>query len=213
MNNTKIYWDSFCNSLAMSKEVTDSLFKKITLQYASPIRYYHTLDGHITACIREFTALRDLAKNPIVVEAALWMHDAFYEKENRTNEVDSARWATKFFKQANVILNFEQLERLIMMTKNHHPGNDADAQIVSDCDLAILGNSKLQFDAYESNIRKEYLWVPEAIYRKKRAELLNEFLARPKIYRTELFYKKYEKRARVNLKRSIARLIYDKPLT
>lgn len=210
MNEAKTYWNAFCGPLSIPKDVVNGLFEKLIAKYASPTRYYHTLVGHIAACIREFGAVRHLAKDAIATEAALWMHDTYYERGSRTNEADSARWAVKVFRQSGAMLDFEKLKQLIMMTKDHCPGNDTDARIVSDCDLAILGKSKRVFTGYESNVRKEYAWVPEDVYRDRRAELLKALLERPQIYYTEFFYEKYEKRARANLRRSIAILISKK---
>ncbi len=75
-----------------------------------------------------------------------------------------------------------------------------------DIDLSIFGQLPERFWQYENQIRKEYEWVPENIFTTKRAEILERFLARPKIFATELFFAKYEKPARVNLAESIRRL-------
>ena len=45
----------------------------------------------------------------------------------------------------------------------------------------------------------EYEWVPEDIFATKRAEILDRFLTRKRIYSTEHFFGRYEERARVNL--------------
>jgi predicted metal-dependent HD superfamily phosphohydrolase len=48
--------------------------------------------------------------------------------------------------------------------------------------------------------------VPEDIFRKKRAEILERFLERDVIYRTGRFYETHEKQARANLRASLERL-------
>lgn len=82
-------------------------------------------------------------------------------------------------------------------------GNDVDAQVLLDADLAILGASEMEYQAYADKIRREYAWVPEPDYRKGRRQVLEKFLTRPKIYHllTHL-----EEPARRNLGREIARL-------
>ena len=84
---------------------------------------------------------------------------------------------------------------------------DIHAGIVADADLSIFGKPEAIFDEYERLVRKEYLAVPEDVFRVKRAELLEErFLKRKVIYNFRPFREKYEIQARKNLKRSIARL-------
>ncbi len=49
-------------------------------------------------------------------------------------------------------------------------------------------------------------WVPGFLFRRKRREILDAFLARPHIYNTTHFRERYEAVARANLARSIERL-------
>ena len=93
-----------------------------------------------------------------------------------------------------------------MATKHHQPGENADAGVMIDIDLSILGQTEERFLEYEAQIRKEYAWVPRIIFGPKRAEILEGFLRRERIYRTEWFYNKYEERARRNIEGSIGKL-------
>ena len=56
------------------------------------------------------------------------------------------------------------------------------------------------------NIIKEYSWVPLKKYKEGRLKVLCYFLNKPNIYNTKIFRKKYEQKARNNLKRSIQKL-------
>jgi len=58
---------------------------------------------------------------------------------------------------------------------------------------------------YEAQVREEYGWVPALIYRRKRRQVLESIAARPTIYNTAAFVQRYEKQARENLARSLAR--------
>jgi predicted metal-dependent HD superfamily phosphohydrolase len=73
-------------------------------------------------------------------------------------------------------------------------------------DLGIFGQSQGRFEEYEAQIRREYSWVPVKIYAAKRAEILRHFLARERIYTTDLFHDRWERAARANLQRSILNL-------
>jgi predicted metal-dependent HD superfamily phosphohydrolase len=81
-----------------------------------------------------------------------------------------------------------------------------DQQLLVDIDLSILGAPQARFDEYERQVRREYAWVDEPIFRSVRSSILKEFLARPSIYSTTSFRDRLENSARENLKRSIAAL-------
>lgn len=75
-----------------------------------------------------------------------------------------------------------------------------------DIDLSILGASSNRYDRFEEQIRTEYKWVPQPLYRLERGKILATFLARPKIYSLEVFETRFENQARANLRRAIDRL-------
>jgi predicted metal-dependent HD superfamily phosphohydrolase len=78
--------------------------------------------------------------------------------------------------------------------------------LVVDVDLAILGEDGARFDEYERQVREEYAWVPDLMYRRTRAEVLQRFLDRGSIYSTAGMREWGEERARANLERSLGRL-------
>ena len=94
----------------------------------------------------------------------------------------------------------------MLATKAHDGSLHPDAPILVDIDLSILGQASDRFWNYEDQIRKEYEWIPQEIFSTKRAEILERFLAREKIFNTEPFFTRYEKQARHNLAASIERL-------
>lgn len=79
-----------------------------------------------------------------------------------------------------------------------------DAQLLVDVDLSILGALPPRFAEYEEQIRQEYAFVPEDLFRRKRGEILRAFLDRPVIYSTPHFQAALETRARDNLRLAIA---------
>jgi len=81
-----------------------------------------------------------------------------------------------------------------------------DAAFFLDMDLAILGAPPALFDSYEAAVRREYSWVDANAWRSGRAAVLKKFLARPTIFHTELFRRRFEEQARRNLSRSLASL-------
>jgi predicted metal-dependent HD superfamily phosphohydrolase len=169
------------------------LLAELRARYAEPQRHYHTL-AHIEHCLEEFDPRQ--AADPEAVELALWFHDAVYDPRRPDNEEKSAAWLLEVLPEAR------RAAALILVTK-HHRASTPDEALLVDVDLAILGQPEPRFDLYERQIRAEYAWVPEDVFRRKRGEILRGFLGRPSIYQTDTFRAKYEAQARRNLERSL----------
>jgi predicted metal-dependent HD superfamily phosphohydrolase len=75
--------------------------------------------------------------------------------------------------------------------------------VLIDADLAILGADDPAYRAYADQIRQEYAWVSEPDYRMGRRQVLECFLARPKIFD---LLAHLEEPARRNIAAEIARL-------
>ena len=73
-------------------------------------------------------------------------------------------------------------------------------------DLSILGREAEVYWRYEEDIRKEYAWVSEDLFQRKRVRILRGFLDRPHIYYHREFREWFEGRARTKLGQAIARL-------
>ena len=81
-----------------------------------------------------------------------------------------------------------------------------DAEILVDVDLSILGAAPERFDEFERQVREEYAWVPDFLFRRERRTILKEFLARTRIFSSAHFRGRYEQQARSNIERSLGRL-------
>ena len=95
---------------------------------------------------------------------------------------------------------------LVLATKHDALPDGADARLLVDVDLSILGAEEARFEQYEAQVRQEYAWVPSVLFRRNRAKLLSSLLSRPALYSTSWFAERLEQRARKNLARSIAQL-------
>jgi predicted metal-dependent HD superfamily phosphohydrolase len=181
-------------------------YEKLSSAYREPHRRYHNQD-HIADCLAEFEQARHLAQRPVAVELALWFHDAVYNPKAGDNEEQSAALAHRCLTEAGVSADLaEAVGRLVMATKRHEAGADPDAPVMIDVDLSILGRPEQRFLQYEAQIRQEYSWVPGFIFKSKRAEILEQFFARNRIFQTDWFHEKYEDQARRNLEVSIRNL-------
>lgn len=186
--------------------VPQAAFEELIQVYSSGDRFYHNLT-HIENCISLFEQTKSLAARPEEVELAIWFHDAVYDTRRNDNEQKSAEWAEKVIRQSGLGHGIaERVFALILATRHHTEVLDTDAQLMVDVDLSILGAAPKVFWQYEENIRKEYAWVPESLFRSGRTEILRSFLNRQYIYHHEQYRGMFEEKARFNLKRAVEEL-------
>ena len=181
----------------------EKCFEDLERRYSEPHRHYHN-SRHIDECLREFDFVRAEAINPFGLEFAIWFHDVVYDPHQSDNEEQSAQFAAECLKAPGDLT--WRIRELILTTKTHLPGMVPDGALLIDIDLSIFGKSETRFFEYENGIRMEYAWVPEPLYREKRAEILRKFLERKRIYTTKHFFDLYELSARRNISNSIASL-------
>jgi predicted metal-dependent HD superfamily phosphohydrolase len=176
--------------------------ERLVKAYAEPQRAYHSLQ-HLDECLSVFDEAKAFMQQPDLIEMALWFHDAVYDPKSGENEALSAKMAVEAVRDTQAA---REVARLIMLTKSHQPGDGLDDAWIIDIDLAIFAQVPERVMEYERQIRQEYTWVPDAVYREKRAEILTGFLNRERIYLTTWARERFEERARENLRTLIARL-------
>ena len=146
----------------------------------------------------------EVPDNPALIEIALWYHDAVYQPKRQDNEKQSARWCEQFLtRQAVAKPERDTVVEHIMATCHDGVPSNRDQALVIDIDLSILGADRARFDEYETQVRKEYRWVPWLLYKRKRKAILQYFLQQPRIYHTPLFFDALEASARQNLIESV----------
>ena len=199
-------WKDVCRSLGAQPSLVD-WYGRLQKLYSEPQRHYHTFH-HIADCLTEFDCACHLAAAPCPLELAIWFHDAIYDPRAADNEQRSADLATAFLEQAGDTGKAltQDVATLILATRHDGAPTGVDSGLMIDVDLSILGRAPSTFVQYEAEIRAEYAWVPASIFAAKRAEILERFLMRPRIYSTDLFLQKYEKQARENLQNSVRAL-------
>ena len=188
---------------------SDDLYDQLVACYSEPHRKYHTIQ-HLNECLTHLESVCSLANHPDEVEMALWFHDAIYDTSRKDNEKRSAEWARDSVLAVGVSREkADRIYELIMATMHNAAPSGKDAEVLIDIDLGILGAEASRFDDYEVQVREEYSWVPESLYRAARRKVLEQFVSREWIYSTEPFRNKYEAQARDNIARSLARLRSD----
>jgi predicted metal-dependent HD superfamily phosphohydrolase len=173
--------------------------------WSEPHRAYHTL-AHLSACLDELDRVRDLAREPGLLELALWFHDARYDPLAHDNEARSAAWASRFADAVGLSRHADRLSALVLATRHDALPTDPDMALLVDVDLSILGQPPAVFDAYEREVRREYAQVPDALFAAGRGRILASLLARPALYQTPAMAERYEAVARANLQRALGAL-------
>lgn len=183
-----------------------ALFHELVGRYSENYRSYHTIQ-HLDECFSWLPKISSVAEHPHEIELALWFHDAIYDVKRQDNEQKSAEWAKgSALRMGLSILVAERVYDLVMVTRHSAVPHGTDAKILVDIDLSILGAAPERFDEYERQVREEYAWVPWLLFRRTRRKILEEFIARPQIFSTDLFFNSHEAKARSNLQRSLGRL-------
>lgn len=189
----------------------------LTVLYTEPHRHYHNLN-HVHHCLRELRGIPGLDREQFsILEAAIWFHDAVYDPRAEIGENERASihlMYTANLKDVPVTV----VEDLIAATVTHKIPEDESSSferllgLFLDIDLSVLGQPPEEYDKYSTGIAEEYSWVPFQTYRNTRRHVLVNFLARPHIYFTDHFRKKYETQARVNISNEAVALVPERPI-
>jgi len=176
------------------------LTTRLAAMYGEPHRRYHTL-AHVEALQRWLQHWHALAREPQLIDAAIWFHDAVYDPQRSDNEQRSAELVR--VELAAIDWPHDEIERvaaLVLATQHHDAdADDADAWLFLDLDLSVLAQSASNYAHYSAAVRAEYAWVDEARFRAGRSAVLRSFIERDAIYRTPALHAAWEPAARANL--------------
>lgn len=184
----------------------EALYHELIVRYSEPHRKYHTT-RHLDECFSKLHEVQTGAIHRQEIVLALWFHDAVYDLRRKDNEEKSAESArSAAFRSGVANAAAERVHALIMATRHNATPDDPDAKWLVDIDLSILGAGAERFDEYERQVREECAWVPEFLYRSERRKILKSFIARPRTFNTEHFFRTHEAHARANIERSLRQL-------
>jgi predicted metal-dependent HD superfamily phosphohydrolase len=183
--------------VALAPEILDEL----ATHYGEPHRAYHDV-AHVGEVLHWYDVITDEVgwQEPLDIYHAILFHDVIYDPKapSGQNESRSAELARKHGVS-------ERGAELILLTAKHGklgPGDvDQDAALFLDSDTAILGASRLEFDAYDAAIAHEYAHLPPDVYRAGRRTFLEGMLARPRLFLSDFFHARLDAAARANLTR------------
>ena len=176
--------------------------------YSGLSRQYHTID-HIASLLRKLEHHGHAVGDHDAVAIAILFHDVVYDAQRHDNEERSAVLAGERL----TALGFPdelvaRVQHYIRATKHDQDllTGDPGIALLLDLDLSALAAEPSKYRRYSEAIRREYGHVPEARYRQERRRILQGFLTRERIFRTDQLYRLWEQRARANLGGEIAEL-------
>lgn len=174
--------------------------------YAEPHRHYHTIE-HIASLLRLLDEHGHEVMDHDAMVLAILFHDIVYDPVRHDNEEASAGVAAERLAQLDLPDRLIiKVRRYILATRHGESAgaiDDTDLALLLDLDLSVLAAEPSLYRAYAQAIRREYAHVPDELYRSGRRQVLEGFLARERIFRTELHW---EEAARANLAGEIAGL-------
>ena len=200
-------WDAAWSFLG--RPAPAGLQAELMAAWSEPHRHYHD-QRHLRECLALSTRWRNFGRRSGEIAIALWFHDAIYDPQAGSNELNSAAWAARSLVRAGADSDTAQrVHDLVMATQHDAPAalkSGPDAQLLFDIDLSILGSPAERFERYDQDVRKEYVWVPGFRYQEARAQVLQSFLDRSRLYHGEHAVALLEAQARINLAAALSRL-------
>lgn len=196
-------FSSLLRNYAVDETEIKIFWEEIDTNYSDNSRYYHTLD-HLANSLAHLVEVKLEIHDWQTLLFTLYYHDIIYNPVRSDNEKKSAELAKNRMQQIGV--PFDQItlcKDQILATKSHIYSEDADTNYFTDVDLSILGQPWQDYSRYYKSIRKEFSIYPETVYNAGRKKVLNDFLGMERIFKTDYFFKKFERTAKQNLRREM----------
>ena len=155
--------------------------------------------SHLDHLISTLSQVKNEICNWDILTLAIAYHDIIYKTRKSDNEEKSAEYADNILAGILSKEKRELLSQFIIATKAHSRHENEDINYFTDADLSILGASPNEYILYAKQIRREYKLYPLFIYKPGRAKVLTHFLNMNRIFKTDFFFRQYEKKAKINL--------------
>ena len=186
-------------NLGAENSLIDKLWSELQSKYSKPSRHYHNL-AHLDHLIEQLLPIRNKIENWQVLTFSVAYHDIIYNTLKKDNEERSADLAYERMALLNILPELKEKCKLqILATKHHQLNEDSDTNYFTDADLSILGSDSDSYFTYSKQIRKEYLYFPDIVYKPGRRKVLEHFLKMENLFKTQYFQEKFEVQARINI--------------
>lgn len=173
---------------------------ELVRRYEDPRRSYHDAAHAGLLWLRHLMHGGDPGDRDMAL--AILFHDAVYEPLAKDNEARSAALLVSLMPGHS-----GWVREAVLATADHFAYGGADCRVMRllDLDLTPLAERPEVFARNTALLRQEYAALPEPAWRRGRREVLGQFAAAQRIYRTRLAAI-YEAPARANLTAEIAAL-------
>jgi predicted metal-dependent HD superfamily phosphohydrolase len=184
---------------AIGGRAPKTAYRRIVQLYTEG-RFYHDL-GHLHGM---FQVADELIPEPLspTLTIAIFLHDAVYDPRRHDNEHASALLARDLLPHATPAIR-KRIAALIEATEHHH-ASDPETELLIDLDLSFLGAPRPVFMANLEKLVHEFGHLTRDQFIAGQARYLQDLLDRPAIYYTPVFRRRFERRARANLRAAIA---------
>lgn len=175
---------------------------KVVDAYVEPWRVYHGVQ-HIEEMCELYVAVRDEVgwDKPKGVACAVVYHDFVCVPGHPENEAWSACQARSSLEASLSVgepVDIDAVYAMIMATRDPYGEyDDRDTRYFLDMDMAILGAKPERYAEYMEQIRQEYAHVRE--FEVGREAFLQRIYGLARIFKTPLFYERYEGQAQENI--------------
>ena len=178
-------------------------WKEITTAYLAKDRHYHNLT-HLENLLVHLEAHKERCSDWHATIFAIAYHDIIYNTLRQDNEEKSAQLAQERLSAIGVPdIRIRLVYDMIIATQKHTVSENEDINLFIDADLSILGAPWEVYETYTKQIRKEYAIYPDLVYRPGRKKVLKHFSGMERIYKTAVFFEKYEQQAKNNIQKEL----------
>ena len=193
------------NLLPGAIDRSQAVYEALLASYNEAHRHYHNA-SHIDLCLGLLDDVQEPLQDRDAVELAIWFHDVVYDGRLRDNEARSGNWFAAQSEGQLADALRQRVCRLIMSTTHDHHPEGPDEQVLVDIDLASFGLDWPQFAEDGENIRREQPHLNDETFFRKQMAFQESLLKRQRFYLTDYFFRRFEEKARENLRRHLAQL-------
>lgn len=193
-------------------QISDNTIETLVDCYMQEHRHYHNLE-HIDACLEELQRFEGKIDDSSLFEVVLMIsfHDAVYEvgpdvKPGMNEHESAGMFMTSIEARAVGEESADIIYDGILHSARHTETIPRDElspsqMLFLDIDLHGMGKDYDVFLRNGENIRKEFAWVNDTLFRLGRIAFFHKMLERSRIYYTDDMYHKYEANTRKNIQR------------
>jgi predicted metal-dependent HD superfamily phosphohydrolase len=203
-------WRDLARRQACTGPAAQAVLDELVQAYSQPHRHYHTIE-HVASLLRLLDEHGHGVLDRDAVALAILFHDVVYDPARHDNEHASADLAGERLAPLGFPDQLIAKVKGYILATQHGQGaptiGDWDLALLLDLDLSILAAAPAAYRAYAQAIRREYAHVAGMLYRLGRRRILEGFLARERIYRTDQLHALWNERARANIAGEMAGLV------